>query len=161
MASSAVNKLWITIRDNAGRIAKTAVQLVVTEWDPAGTVAQGIKGVILAVLAPESQIVKMSIEQTETLDGTATAAPRANREDKITMDLPDANGVVHTFRMPTPSTALSATLGSDKLNILNTSVLAWVSAMTSHALTADGVSYEGTITGGRYIRHKSEKKGGY
>lgn len=151
----------MTVRDDVGRVAKVCARVALTAWDPAGTIATAFKEMMLAILGTNGKIVKMSSASTHALTGTASSGPRANREDKVTADLPDVNGIVHTFKLPTPSVDIAESLGSDKLDLTDSLVLAWVSAMHSHAKTSDGVAFSGTITGGRYIRHKTEKKGGY
>lgn len=161
MASTAVVKLFTTIRDNAGRVAKTAIQLALTAWDPTGTVPAAWKVIILSFLQSSAKVVKQSTAATAPDAHTMTLAPRGNREDKVTLDLPDVNGVVHSFRIPTPSVALAAVLGSDKVNLANANIIAWASGMAINAVTAAGIDFSSTCTGGRFIRHKSEKKGGY
>lgn len=161
MASAAVTRLWITVRDAAGRVAKTAIQLALTEYDPTGTLAAAWKILVKSIMVGTSKVVKLTTTQFEALDNSGVTGPRANREDKVTADLPDVNQVVHTYRIPTPAISIGQSGGSDKLDLTDTAVLAWVSAMTANAVTSDGVAFAGTITGGRFIRNKPEKKGGY
>lgn len=161
MASTAIVKLWTTVKDNAGRYAKTAIQIALANWDPAGAVAAAWKVIIENLMGANGEVVKQSTASSYDLTGVATPAPRCNREDKVTVDLPDVNGVTHTFRLPTPSVSLALFSGSDQLDLSNSALLAWVSAMTANAVTPDGVAFAGIVTGGRFIRHKPEKKGGY
>jgi hypothetical protein len=161
LASSAVVKLWTTVKDNAGRVAKTAVQLALANWNPTGTIPAAWKVIIEALINSSSKVEKQSTASVNEVTPTVVPAPRCNREDKVTIDLPDVNGVTHTFRIPTPSVSLAPTLGSDTLDITNTLVTAWATAMMTYAVTSDGVAFTGEVTGGRYIRHKSEKKGGF
>jgi hypothetical protein len=142
-------------------VAKTAIQIALANWDPSTGVAHAWKIILENLINSGANVVKQTTVATAPGGGSVTAAPRCNREDKITIEMPDVNGITHVFRIPTPSTLLSPVLGGDSLDIANLQVLAWVSAMTSHAVTADGVAFAGVTGGGRYIRHKSEKKGGY
>lgn len=161
MASTAVTKFWVTVRDNVGRVAKTAVQVALADYNPTGAVGVAFKNIMLAIVGSNGNVEQISSIQSQEDSISATPAPRCNREDKITAVLLDANGQEHKFNIPTPSTSLSAVLGSSMLNISNTAVLAWASAMAAYACTSDGVAYTGQITTGRYIKHKTEKKGGY
>jgi len=161
MASSAITKLYTTVRDNAGRVAKTAIQFALANYDPTTGLGAAWKLIILSFLQSSSKVVKQSTATSAPDAHTMTLGPRGNREDKVTLDLPDVNGVVHTFRIPTPSVSLSAVLGGDTVNLANANVIAWASGMAINAVTSDGIDFTSTCTGGRYIRHKSEKKGGY
>lgn len=161
MASTVIVKLWTTVKDNVGRYAKTAVQIALANWDPAGTVAAAWKVILENLIGTNGTIVKQSTASSHALSGVAIAGARGNREDKVTADLLDANGVTHTFRIPTPSVSLAMSAGSDQLDLSNSALLAWVAQMQAHAVTPDGVAFTGVCTGGRFIRHKKEKKGGY
>lgn len=161
MASSAIIKLWATVKDNVGRVAKTAIQIGLANWNPAGTVAAAWKVVLENLIGVNGVVEQQSTAQSASYVTAVTPAPRCNREDKATMVLPDANGIDHVFKIPTPILSIATTLGSDKINLTDSIVLAYVSAMTAHAVTPDDVAFSGVITGGKYIKHKSEKKGGY
>jgi hypothetical protein len=161
MASSAISKLYLTVRDAVGRNAHTAIQLALDAWNPGAAPASTFKALVTEVLNSGAVIDLFTSITGTPYTHAFTAAPRCTREDKITIVLPDDNNVDHVFKIPTPSTALSAVLGSDKLNTANVNVLSWVSQMAAHALTPDGIAFKGTVTGGRYIKHKAEKKGGF
>jgi hypothetical protein len=161
MASSAIVKLWTTVKDNAGRIAKTAVQLALANYNPTGTVGAAWKVIIEHLIGATSTVVKQTTAQGASITGVVTNGVRANREDKGVISLVDDNGVGHNFRVATVGENFATTLGSDTINLSSTLIAAWISAMASHAVTSDGVGFSGVAKGGRYIRHKPEKKGGY
>jgi hypothetical protein len=161
VASTAVVKLFTTVRDNLGRVAKTAIQLALASFDPNTGLGAAWKVIILYFLSTDTKVVKQSTAASGADSHAMTLAPRGNREDKATLDIADVNGVVHSFRIPTPSVSLAPTLGSDKIDPTNANVIAWASAMATNAKTPAGIAFVGTCLGGRYVRHKTEKKGGY
>jgi hypothetical protein len=159
--STNVASIWTTVIDSVGRVAKTAIQLGLSHWDP--TTGQGAawKAILVAIVGSSGTVKKQSSSRGALYATFAVPGPRCNREDKMTAALVDFNGVEHVFKIPTPSTALSAVLGGDALNLAGTPLNNWLTAMAAHACSSDGVGFTGQCTGGRYVRHKPEKKGGY
>lgn len=147
--------------DAVGRVAKTAVQIALASYDPTTGLGAAWKALLVALMTPQTKVTGQSTSQTFDIGNIAISGPRCLREDKVTMDIADVNGQVHTFRIPTPSPSLGLVEGSDKIDPNSTLSAAWAAAMVAHACTADGVAFAGGCLGGRYIKHKREKKGGY
>lgn len=154
---SAIARFYITVKDVAGRYAKTLLSLVNTEYDPNGTIEAQLVAILVKIL--KGKITLRSVAVSAAQSDTPTSGPFCTIEDKTTLDMVTVDGQTVSLRIPTPSTNIFQT-DLDELDLTDANLITLIGAFVSYTQTKEGVAFD-HCSGGRRIRHKQEKKGGF